>query len=195
MTTVTVNVNDGKVTVDSPFNRSFVEKAKELGGKWSRPVRDVWNFDGRDEARVRQLCMDVYGTDGSPMPTVTMRVNLDEASDMYDELIIGPIQVLRKTSRDVKPKLGDGCIVIEGGLQSYGGSRANPRITFDKGTVIEVRNVPVTIANQLVQDDSDCYSIVDESNGDELSPEEQSLVVALQALSADRLALVLGQVQ
>lgn len=196
MSTVKIQINDEKVLVSSPYNKEFVSRARELGGKWQN---NQWNFDARDEDRVRQLCLDVYGTDGSPMPTTTMRISLDEAMKLRinsdSELIVGPITVLRKFDRDSKPALGPGCIVIEGGLESYGGSRNHPRITYKAGTVLEVREVPRVIANQLAADYPEAYSMVDDGDSsDELAPEEKSLVAALQALSPERLAAVLEQV-
>ena len=191
MVTVTIKKEGENLTVDSPFNKEFVERARELGGKWRN---SVWNFNARYESNVRQSCIDIYGTDGSPMPTVTMRVQLDDVCDMYDELIVGPIQVLKKWNRDSAPKLGHGCAVISGKLESYGGSRNHPQITFLPGTVIEILNVPQIIANQLASAD-DAYSIVNESSSDvRLTPSEESLLLALKSMPSDRLALILENI-
>lgn len=198
MSTVTIKSENGNLAVKSPYNNDFVSAARQLGGKWNKPVANAWNFNEKDEVRVRELCMNVYGTDGSPMPTGTIRIVLDKVSPSaytkYDELVIGPIQVLKKFDRDSTPKLGAGCVVVAGKLQSFGGSRNNPRITYDAGTVIEVRDVPQTIINQLVADDPDAYQVVEsDSNSNDLTAEEKSLVIALQTLPADRLEMILAQ--
>lgn len=53
-----------QVKCESPFHPAFPEAARQLGGKWN-PVQVAWFFDIRDEDRVRQLCRDLFGTDGS----------------------------------------------------------------------------------------------------------------------------------
>ena len=194
MSTVKIQTSDGKVSVSSPYNGDFVNRARELGGKWQN---EKWNFDARDEERVRQMCLDVYGTDGSPMPSATIRVNLDKVGKMDAELVLGPVTVLRKFNRDSKPVLGPGCVVVAGGLESYGGSSKYPRITYKAGTVIEIRDIPQPIADKLTADDPDAYTLVEDesTNGNELTAEEKSLVAALQALSTDRLQMVLEQLK
>lgn len=190
MSTVKITVENGNVAVSSPYNNDFIQSARQLGGKWKN---SAWNFSQKDESRVRELCMSVYGTDGSPMPIGTIRIKLDELS-LDDELIVGPVQVLKKFNRDSTPKLGNDCVVISGKLQSYGGSARYPRITHDDNTVIEARNVPQTIINQLVEDDPDAYSIVsNDEKADELTAEEKSLLVALQALTDERRQMILAQ--
>lgn len=191
---VSVKVNEQKVFVSSPYNREFVKRARELGGKWEN---DVWQFDARDEARVRELCLRIYGTDGTPTPLATIQINLDAAmrhNRSDDELIVGPVTVLKKFNRDSAPKLGTGCVVIGGGLKSYGGSRNNPKITYESDTIIEVRGVPQIIANKLAIELPEAYAIIVGKADDGLAPDEQSLVVALRSLSPERRQLVLAAI-
>lgn len=59
--TVSIRRVDNHIHVSSPYHPDFPPAARQLGGKWDS---DVWVFDARDDARVRGLCCDIYGTDG-----------------------------------------------------------------------------------------------------------------------------------
>lgn len=157
---VSINKDEKNLSVKSPYHNDFVKRARELGGKWNHPVANAWNFSPRHEALVRQLCLDVYGTDGTPVDTVIVHVNLDKVS-LYDELFVGPVQALKKWGRDSRPQLGVGCVVVQGGLHASGGSRNHPRITFDVGTVIEIPGVPAPFAEKLMAEEPEAYKIVE----------------------------------
>jgi DNA repair protein RadC len=68
-----VEEEDGRIAVSSPYHALFPARARSLGGIWDR-ARRVWVFDAGDHDRVRSLCREIYGTDGSdgtaPFPDV-----------------------------------------------------------------------------------------------------------------------------
>jgi hypothetical protein len=55
---------DGRIAVSTPYHPNFPARARKLGGEWDA-ARRVWMFDAGDEARVRRLCQEIYGADGS----------------------------------------------------------------------------------------------------------------------------------
>ncbi len=62
-----IEEEDGRIAVSSPYHPSFPARARSLGGIWNA-ARRVWVFDAADHDRVRLLCREIYGTDGSPLP-------------------------------------------------------------------------------------------------------------------------------
>ncbi|KKK90721.1 hypothetical protein LCGC14_2720140, partial [marine sediment metagenome] len=70
-------------------------------------------------------------------------------------IFIAGRQVARATSRDSATVLGDGVIVLAGEIHS-GGSRKNWATVAESGTVIEIRDVPESLARAAVAD-SDKY--------------------------------------
>jgi DNA repair protein RadC len=58
---------DGRITVTSPFHPNFPARARSLGGSWDA-ARRVWLFDAHEHDRVKSLCREIYGTDGSDYP-------------------------------------------------------------------------------------------------------------------------------
>ena len=59
-----VEEEDGRIAVSSPYHSNFPARARILGGVWDT-ARRVWVFDSADHDRVKSLCCEIYGTDGS----------------------------------------------------------------------------------------------------------------------------------
>jgi len=59
-----VEEEDGRIAVSSPYHPNFPARARSLGGIWNA-ARRVWVFDSADHDRVRLLCREIYGTDGT----------------------------------------------------------------------------------------------------------------------------------
>lgn len=160
MATPTISVQPATVNgqptivVRSPYNPGFAPRAKALGGRFFKdPAGARWDFDPRDEERVRDLCRDIYGTDGSPAAiadTVTIRATL--AATNYDrELYIAGRQVARALGRDSGARLSEGTIILSGKLDS-GGSARNYYLRAVGETVIEVRDLPRAAAQRAIDE-------------------------------------------
>jgi hypothetical protein len=135
---------EGFIRVQSPYNPEFLSKAHKLNGRWSSPY---WVFDERDEQRVRDVLVDVYGTDGAPISTVTCHVTFPKA--IYtDSLFLLGREVTRRPSRDAAVRLGQGVIILKGAFYASGGSTKHPIIGGSIEVVLEVRDVPEALANK-----------------------------------------------
>ncbi len=55
---------DGRIAVRAPYHPNFPARARGLGGTWDA-ARRVWMFDVGDLDRVKLLCSEIYGTDGT----------------------------------------------------------------------------------------------------------------------------------
>lgn len=124
---VTIEITGSNVTVDSPYNPNFVAGAKRLAGRWSKPN---WVFPKAQEARVRALCVEVYGTDGSETHNADTRVRLliRPGSSSNMALRVGPLQICRAFDRDSGAALAPGVVLL--GEITSGGSRKNPRAAW-----------------------------------------------------------------
>lgn len=141
---VKVEQSGNYLSVTSPYNPDFPASARHLGGRWDAG-RKVWSFDARDESAVRQALRETYGTDGSaPVQLVTIRVRIPDAST--DEYWACGRRIARRVSRDEDVRLGDGVVIVAGGFADSGGSAKHPRLSPLAGTVLEVRDVPLAIA-------------------------------------------------
>lgn len=178
MTTVQTSVSATQIRVVSPYLPAFVSAAKRLGGRWSAPA---WVFDVRDEARVRTVLVECYGTDGTePLgPTVTLRLELKpgHCEDRAGIRIAGR-EIARAFGRDSGAALGPGVVLVDGTLTG-GGSMKNwvTRVGADGATVL-LRDVPAATADRLQADPPGCLLSVS------VEPEEP--VIDREALAAER---------
>ena len=157
MTTNSINENmisivGNAAIVTTPYHPSFAGYARQLGGRWLVDKR-VWSFDARDVGRVRNLLLDMFGTDGNPTELVTLRVVCD--SSVWDkcggdlEMWLAGRLVAKTLGRDATPRLGSGVVVVAGKGFASGGSRKNPEVQFHGGTIFELRDVPLRIAKRV----------------------------------------------
>jgi hypothetical protein len=161
MNEVTMRIEGDKIITKSPYNTKFSPDARMLGGTWNASAK-TWTFDARDERRVRELLVHTYGTDGISAPdVVTVRCNLD-ALEIHNpqELVLFGRPVATRLGRDSAVRLGDGVILVAGGFSASGGSRANPRLCADPGTVLEVRDVPRARAEAKIAAHPTGFSLV-----------------------------------
>lgn len=151
---ITITINDGRLAVASPYHPEFPPQAKALGGKWAG---NQWVFDPRDEARVRDLCREIYGTDGSPVADtdlVTIRVTVMEGCELYEDLgaiFLAGREIARAFGRDGGARLGEGVAFLEGKPDS-GGSRKNWMTVIPGPATFEVRDLPRSAAEKVLGD-------------------------------------------
>lgn len=184
---VEITIQGDKINVHSPYNPDFPHAAKRLGGRWVSASK-AWVFDGRDEDRVRALCLEVYGDDGrGEAQLVTIRATY--AADDYDSdlaFYVAGRQVARAFDRDGGARLGEGVIVLSGGFGSSG-SRKNPNVTVSAGTVIEVRDVPIAAAKAAVERAEPFVEIVEADAIDRPALEAERSRLAARIVEIDAL--------
>ena len=150
MSSVRISHDGDRVTLCAPYNPAMAPAAKRIGGRW-RPTSKAWSFDARDEQRVRELAIELYGTDGSHDPTDLVTVRAAGREDAPWEAatctVAGRI-VAQRRARDEQVHLAEGVVIVEGGFAPSGGSRANPALGDDE-PVLEIRDVPRQVALTL----------------------------------------------
>ena len=123
------------IKIESPYNRAFITKARQIQGKWNSPY---WVFPLRNKEYVINALIDIYGDCGnlSDVEIPRVEVTLDLNKYPYDCCIKNVI-----LSSDV--------IVMQGGFEESGGSAKYPNIKPLNGTVLRVNNVPKTVAERV----------------------------------------------
>lgn len=140
-----IKIEDGKMKVQSDYNKKFVAKAHELQGKWEPPY---WVFPEENEELVREALFMIYGEDGRTHETVIIDIDLDRYE--YENVLkVGQIVIARREYRDSAVITDKRAVVIKGGFCSSGGSRNNPRVTHKDGTVIRVKDIPAEIFEEI----------------------------------------------
>lgn len=146
-----IKIEDGKMKVQSDYNKKFVNKAHELQGKWESPY---WVFPEENEELVREALFSIYGEDGRTHETVIIDLDLDRY-EYGTVLKIGSIVIARRAYRDSAVTVDKRAVVVKGGFCSSGGSRNNPCVTHKDGTVIRVKDIPAEIYEEI----KDCEGV------------------------------------
>lgn len=180
---IEVRVTDTHVEAKTPYNEKFVTGARAIGGKWNRHERK-WTFDRRDEERVRALCREVFGTDGSPedqADLVTVRIRAADYEQWGEIAFIGR-KVAWRPGRDTRVRLADNVVVVQGRFPSSGGSRNNPRVDAGDDVILEIRDIPRAA---LSVEKEGTYEIVEETIDKEaLRAERERLLARLTEIDA-----------
>lgn len=148
-----------RVRAYTPYHPGFPPRAKQLGGKWVPPIKPhhiagYWDFDPRDEERVRDLVRDLFGTDGSDRPDlVTLRLTLSGTINTGSLWLAGRLVVERRESRyqpdQTTLRFGDGVVLIAGEFEESS-NYWSPTIGKVEGIELEIRDVPRPLAERGV---------------------------------------------
>lgn len=129
------------IRVKTPYNKDFVNKARNLKGEWEAKEEE-WVFDDSIEEYVKNALIKCYGTTGEePVKTCSLLVKEVE-EDVYG----GPVElfgrrIAKAWGRDSGARLSEGIVWISGSYSS-GGSVKNWRTSLNKGTFI-IQNFPL----------------------------------------------------
>ncbi|MFH8411007.1 hypothetical protein ACH4FX_40490 [Streptomyces sp. NPDC018019] len=122
-------------------------------------MRDAWNFDARDEGRVRALLREIFGTDGTETDgdMVTVRVRLADHMVGRNRAEFAGREIAVRPGRRRPVRFARGVVLIEGRLPGAGGSARYPEINAGDDGVVEIRDLP---RGALEVEDVDSYEIV-----------------------------------
>ena len=132
-----------KIVVSTPYHPDFSREVRRLNGKWE-PVTRTWVFDARDTERVKEVCRDLFGTDGTGAERlVTVRATSGDSRLQYSQTgayVLGRC-VAFATGRDSGARLGKDVVLISGRIGS-GGSVKDWCTVIHPNTVVEIRDIP-----------------------------------------------------
>jgi|ERR1035437_9531903 hypothetical protein len=173
------------ILVKADYSATFVSEAKKLGGKWNGDNKS-WDFDIEDEERVKALLRKIFGTDGDSAVEM-VRVEIDLNS--IDTISNGTFEMfgrtlLQRRSRDYAVMQHDSVIVVRGGFSHTGGSVKHPNLGQADDTIIEVKSVPLELAEKAVADYPDAIRIIGDAKIDRsaLEAEKAKLLLRLAAI-------------
>lgn len=176
-------IENGKIKVQSDYNREFITRAKTIQGRWSSPY---WVFPEENKEEVKALLLDVYGecgdlSDEAPV-TVTVEIDCDKYPHISEAVMLGSFAAVKRWHRDREVSFADNVMLIKGGFPESGGSMKNPRVYPEQGTVIRVKDIPMGIYEKIR--DCDGVTLVSKPVNEELIKEREALLKRLAELNA-----------
>lgn len=130
---------------DTPYSAQFVSGAKNIGGKWDAGKR-MWRFKVENRDLVYRLLDECYGwtPDEDPSELKTIVVDADDLAldDSGQRLMLNGIAVATRYERDSPVRFAENVVLVSGGFDGWGGSRAHPRIDgWEDGTRLRISGV------------------------------------------------------
>ena len=149
---INIAEHNGKLTVSTPYDKDYIAKARDLGGKW-QSAEKVWSFNSElredVEAALKEVFMWRPSVEANEQ-TVTLRITINKSMTGYKESIkFGPYVLAQAYGRDTGAKPGQHVAKISGTIRS-GGSVKNWETRISAGTTFKIVNVPKTIADELI---------------------------------------------
>lgn len=177
----------GKILVSTPYNPDLPAQAKALGGKWDAAAR-AWCFDGRLEADVAALYREIYGEwPGEAVETVTVRAECPDGdhAEQTGIFVLGRC-LARARGRDSGAVQGEGVVVRAGDFRS-GGSMKYWTTVAEKGTVVDIFDVPRNLVEGKTSEGNWTLKIVEGSatiDRSALEAEKARLLVRIAEIDA-----------
>ena len=155
------------ISVKAPYFAPFVDRARELGGRWL-PQDRAWSFPARIADEVRAAVRDHYGTEGDPGDYVTVNVTALQDVSGHETVRIGYVHLAKPDPRfGTGARVLDGNALLEGTVEAIGslvtamkGSRFRIRVPeavlahvdAEDWVVERVQEVDVTVLREVVAD-------------------------------------------
>ena len=149
---ISIHPNLLQVYVQVPHYPPFINAVMAVG---AQPILStepghrgfvVWAAPG--EQRVRELCRHFFGTDGTDGVTlVTVRVDATKLPKVQTWYLFGRM-LAHRPSRNKPTELGAGVRLTAGGFLPHGGSAAYPKVAPGLSCVLEVQDVPRSLAER-----------------------------------------------
>lgn len=163
--TITNFEKDGKefIRVNSPYNPSFIKRAKEIRGKYNGADSiKAWEFPVESKSKLDSLLSTIYGTtDGSVSEKVAVRLTfLETVIAEQDSIIIAGRIIAIGRGRDTGAKCGRDITFDEGNMGTDG-SRKNWHTFIEEGSVFEVFEFEKAALKQLDKIKSVKYEIIE----------------------------------
>lgn len=179
MSTYKIEIKDDKADVYTPFNRVFIAKLKQKigGAKWSSNKK-CWTVPQSAVSLVRQLMLDVYGeNDLQKDNKITVQVEtLEDIVEEQGPIILFGKCLCRAIGRDYVDRLSDDISYIKGKPLS-GGSRQYWKSIIEKGCIINVGNVSVTLFEKEKNNSNYKFTIVDADGSSNVNKSELQIKI------------------
>lgn len=128
MTTIKIHKSDNKVFAETPYNKTYIKRVKEVGATWDAKDK-VWSVPADKEQELRQIILDVYGWEEQAAEE-SVRVRLD--GRYYETrqglIMIGDILVAKRWRRYGGVTLYNDAELVDGNFGWDGKSNMRPRV-------------------------------------------------------------------
>ncbi|UOG50897.1 hypothetical protein [Leptospira noguchii] len=141
-------IKDDQIRVFVDYNTEFIEKAKNLNGKWE-PIEKSWSFKLKDHEELKNVLRNVYGEDGESLTEfVNIKILAKDNIISYDKggVTLKGREIARAYNNTVK--LGKTVKMITGSID-YAGNSKHLNTRIEKNSVFIIENFPKLLLDQI----------------------------------------------
>ncbi|MBA1220054.1 hypothetical protein G7017_03935 [Pseudomonas fulva] len=156
------NGDETVMSVNSPYNKSFIERARKLHGKFNTTTK-AWDFSPKIKVKVFDALRTVYDYEepGVVVEKVDILVTINEkVFGFTGDVILGGRIIAVGKERDSGAYEGKDVNMVKGEM-STGGSRKNWYTYIDAGTILEVFNVNKKTLKLWDKEEAVSYKIIE----------------------------------
>lgn len=192
-----VKRNSKSIIVESPYNPFLPEKAKNCGGEYIG--NRSWEYPLQAQKLVEKIYIEVYGVFEHPVKRCTIRCytpNIEDIVDQYSDnrpyeecgpLSLQTLVICSAKGRDTGARVAKDVVLVQGKIKS-GGSMKYWKTIMTNQAIFEVYNVPVSIAEKIVENPQWCEKVeIIEENGtvdyESLQIEKNQLLVRINEIN------------
>lgn len=138
---VKVQKDGGEIFAFTPFNREFISRSKQIGGRWVSSEK-AWAFPELAEDKLQEILLELFGYNPAGSGEMYIWEILIPRNKDGEELTILGKRIVARQDRDWNVKWGQDALLLEGEVPKGGGSRKNPRIGHDTDLLVRMLNMP-----------------------------------------------------
>ncbi|EMO54825.1 hypothetical protein [Leptospira noguchii] len=146
---IKTNIKDDQISVFVDYNTEFIEKAKNLNGKWN-PIEKSWSFNLKDHEEVKNVLRNIYGEDGESLTEfVNIKILTKENITSYDKggITLKGREIARAYNKDTV-KLGKTVKMISGEIDS-GGTSNKVSTIIKENSIFLIEDFPKLLLDQI----------------------------------------------
>lgn len=140
---INLEIKERKIYLKSPFDEKIIRFCRANSGEWDRDLK-VWVLDVDVLPNLQLFLLNSFDYSETE-ERVNIEIDLDKYFSNYEEypskILLGRYVIAYRPSRDRDVRYNACVLIMKGEFPSKGGSVKHPRVTWEEGTTIRVKNI------------------------------------------------------
>lgn len=179
-------VDDKRIYVESPYNKLFIKRIKEISGKWHADTKE-WSVPKENRDMLNKVLLEVYGEDlqGKNELIKVEYLGID-FTNYNDDVYIGELLMVDRYKRDDLVTFHNNTVLWDGSsFPESGGSRKHPAAEPEEDTVLR-SDIPLALYESLSDEEKEKLNIIEtETPREKLIEEKEKLLKRLEEIEKE----------
>ena len=179
-------VDDKRIYVESPYNKLFIKRIKEISGKWHADTTE-WSVPKENRDMLNKALLEAYGEDLQGKNEIIKVEYLGkDFTDFRENVYIGELPMVTRRERDIPVSFHNNTVLWSGSsFPGSGGSRNNPAAEPKEDTVLR-SDIPLALYENLSDKEKEKLKIIEtETPREKLIEEKEKLLKRLEEIEKE----------